>query len=93
MEEEEISESPKDSGRDTAGCYEMETDLVIAPVYGFGNQVVELTTLVSTCPTYMKCPDPLAKVEKPKRKKYDCLESERTYNHPGTECLYFTQNL
>jgi len=41
----------------------------------------------------MKCPDPLAKVEKPKRKKYACLEMERTYEHPGTDCLYFTQDL
>jgi len=37
--------------------------------------------------------DPLGKVEKPKRKKYACLEMERTYEHPGTECLYFTQDL
>jgi len=35
--------------------------------------------------------DSLAKVEK--AKKYDCLEMERTYEHPGTECLYFTQDL
>jgi len=79
MDEEEISESPKDSGRDTAGYYEMEPDLVIAPVYGFGNRVVELTTLLSTCPSYMNNTDPIAKVEKPKRKKYACLESETTY--------------
>ena len=61
-EEEEISESPKDSGRDTTGYYEMEPDLIIAPVYGFGNQVVELTTLLSTCASYMNNKDPLAKL-------------------------------
>jgi len=37
--------------------------------------------------------DPLAKVEKPKRKKYASLEMEGTYEHPGTKCLYFTQDL
>jgi len=93
MDEEEISESPKDSGRDTTGHYEMDPNLVVALVYGFGNQVIELTTLLSTCPSYMKYPDPLARVEKPKRKKYACLEMEGTYEHPGTECLYFTQDL